>query len=167
MTDWVVVGRVAGIYGVQGWTKVISYTNPKENILQFAPWYVQSAQDASWQAVPHIKTRVHGNYILAQFEDEERERARRWVGAAIAVSRAQLPALKQGEYYWADLLGMQVVTLAGDKLGVIDHLLETGANDVLVVQGERERLIPYIKGEVVRDIDMASKIMQVDWDPDF
>ena len=81
--------------------------------------------------------------------------------------RKQLPAAQPGEYYWSDLQGLEVVTLQGESLGTVDHLLETGANDVLVVTGERERLIPFVLGQVVDDVDLERGEIRVDWDRDF
>jgi 16S rRNA processing protein RimM len=85
----------------------------------------------------------------------------------IAVQREQLPALESGEYYWTDLQGLRVVNLEGVELGVVSHLFETGANDVLVVRGERERLIPYTTGEAIQEVDLDHGQITVDWDPEF
>jgi len=174
VTQWVEVGKVAGVHGVQGWVKIVSYTAPYTNILDYAPWYVQGAGvtgqpgEQGWQPLHELKTLVQGKTILAQLATtDSRETARRWVGAAIAVRREQLPALPDGEYYWTDLLGFQVVTVEGVSLGSIDHFIETGANDVMVVKGEHEVLVPYVKGDVVRDIDVQNRIIRVAWDPAF
>ena len=89
------------------------------------------------------------------------------MGREIAVERDQLPELANDEYYWTDLEGLQVRTCAGVTLGRVDHLLATGANDVLVVQGEREHLIPFVLGSVVKAVHLSDGWMEVDWDPDF
>lgn len=91
------------------------------------------------------------------------------LGAEIAVDRVQLPELAKEEYYWAELIGLEVLNMAGETLGKVDHLLETGANDVLVVKTDdkQERLIPYVKGGVVKEIDLEKGCLRVDWDPDF
>ena len=78
-----------------------------------------------------------------------------------------MPALESGEYYWADLMGLEVSTRQGDILGVVEKILETGANDVLVIRGEREHLVPYVPGQYVLSVDLAASVMVVDWDPEF
>jgi 16S rRNA processing protein RimM len=98
---------------------------------------------------------------------ERCEQAESLCGWTISIARSQLPEPEKDEYYWSDLVGLAVVTTTGVSLGVVDHLLETGANDVLVVQGESERLIPFIQGSVVKKIDLVAGLIDVDWDPDF
>jgi len=83
------------------------------------------------------------------------------------VPRSELPDPGPDSFYWTDLEGLTVRTVAGVELGVVDHLLETGANDVLVLKGERERLIPYVRGAVVTDVDLEQGVITVDWDPEF
>ena len=167
----IVVGRVAGLFGVRGWLKVVSYTAPLENILHYRPWYLRpgdAAADVPWvtQAVEEGRSQ-HKGIVVRFATHHDRDAAQTMLKADIAVSRDQLPALEQGEYYWADLVGLKVVTLEGVELGVIEQLMETGSNDVLVVKGERERLIPYIPGQVVHEIDRTQGLLRVDWDPEF
>jgi len=83
------------------------------------------------------------------------------------VPRSALPAAGEDEYYWSDLEGLRVETLEGVDLGTVDHLIETGANDVLIVRGDRERLIPFLRPSVVREIDLVAARIRVAWDPDF
>lgn len=161
------VGRIIGSYGVHGWLKVYSYTQPKKNILDYAPWYIQVGQGPlEMQRV--LDGRVHGKNIVVQIEGcTSPEQARLWVGVEILIERSSLPRLEPGEYYWADLIGWKVITVTGVDLGTVDHLLETGSNDVVVVKGERERLIPYIMGSVIRETDPVARVMRVDWDPEY
>lgn len=162
----VTVGRVSGVYGVKGWLRIYSYTEPRDNILQYNPWQLRLPD--GWRSVELLAGRSHGKGVIAQLAGcEDRDQAARWVDAEIAVRRAQLPATPEGEYYWRDLIGLRVVNTEGEALGVVDHLLETGAHDVLVVRGERERLIPYALGEVVTAVDLEAGELQVDWDADF
>ncbi len=164
-SDLVVVGRISGVFGVRGWVKVYSYTHPLENILAYNPWQVSLGEE--WKTTFLLGGRPHGKGIVAQLEGfSNPESARVLLGADIAVHRDQLPSPRSGQYYWRDLVGLAVETLDGAALGTVDHLLETGANDVLVVMGERERLIPYID-QVVVDVDLHEKRMRVDWDPEF
>jgi 16S rRNA processing protein RimM len=163
--EWVVLGRVAGLYGVKGWIKLVSYTRRREDIFNYPRWRLRHAGE--WQAFALLEGRIQGKGLAAHLEGmNDRERAQQWIGADIAVSKTELPALAPGAYYWSQLQGLNVVNMVGVELGRVDHLFDTGANDVLVVKGERERLIPYT-GNVVRAVDLAAGILRVDWDADF
>jgi 16S rRNA processing protein RimM len=162
----VVAGRVAGAYGVNGWLRVVSFCDPPENLLQYSPWHLGG--EGRWVLARLEAGRAHGKGVVAQVAGcGERDQAEALTGALVAVERRQLPALEEGEYYWADLVGLRVEGPAGRDLGVVTGLVETGANDVLVVQGDRERLIPYLPDRVVREVDLAAGRIRVDWDPDF
>ena len=162
----VTVGRISGVYGVKGWLRIYSYTEPRDNILQYKPWQLRLAD--GWHTVELLGGRAHGKGVIAHLAGcEDPDQAARWADAEIAVTRSQLPATPAGEYYWRDLIGLRVINRDGEELGVVDHLLETGANDVLVVQGERERLIPYAVGQVVMAVDLEAGELRVDWDPEF
>lgn len=162
----IVVGRIGGPYGVRGWLRVFSLTEPKDNILTYRPWQLHLR--GRWQTVDIMAGRQHGSELVIQIAHcVDREQAKEYTGAEIAIDRSQLQPLKPGEYYWQDLIGLTVMTTEDVVLGVIDHLLPTGSNDVLVVKGERQRLLPYLPGQVVVDIDLEQKIMRVDWDPEF
>ena len=162
----VVIGHITGIYGIKGWVRIFSYTSPRENILAYSPWLIYIADE--WRSVAVLEGRRQGAGIVAHLEGyDDREHARTLIDTDIAVSRGQFPEPAEGEYYWADLAGLKVVTVNGIELGKVDHLMSTGANDVLVVKGDRDRLIPFIHGKVVTGIDTQSRIITVDWDPDF
>lgn len=163
----VILGRIAGVYGVRGWVKVFSETKPRENIFNYSPWQINL--NGAWQSVEVVEGKPHGKGLIAQLTSyDDREQARQLVGAEIAVDKEQLPAAEEGEYYWADLVGLKVVTLDGMELGRVDHLLETGANDVLVVvESERERLIPFVQGQYIHQVDLQAGVIRVDWDPEF
>lgn len=162
----VVIGKVTGLYGVKGWVKLMSWTDPREDILDYRAW--QLKLDGAWREWVVAEGRPQGKTIIARLQGmEDRDQAARLIGAEIAVQRDQLPPLKPGEYYWADLIGMKVQAADGRSFGEVEAMMETGANDVLVVQGDRQRLIPFIPGQVVREVDMDQGLIQVDWDPDF
>ena len=163
----VTVGRIAGVFGVRGWLKVYSETEPRENIIDYDPWYLH--RDGQWQSHHVDGGRSHGKGVVAKLRGlDDRETAALLVGSDVGIRRSQFANdLAEGEYYWADLEGLQVVTIAGVNLGEIDHLIATGANDVMVVTGDRERLIPYLPGRVVMRVDLKMHQVQVDWDPDF
>lgn len=162
----IVVGKVLGAHGVRGWLKIQSFTQPDENILRYAPWFfVRTEQEIP---VKLLTGRRQAGHIVAQIADiTDRDQAQQWQGTLIYVDRAELPEPEHGHYYWSDLLGLQVQTEHGQVLGTVSGLLETGANDVLVVQGERERLVPFVLGQHVKQVDLKQRLITVDWDPDF
>lgn len=165
--DFVILGRISGVHGVRGWVKVYAETRIREDILRYQPWYLRGP--SGWQARRPIEGRVQSSGVVVVRLDgiESIDQARTLIDAEIAVKRAQLPKLKRGEYYWSDLEGMKVVNVEGAELGTVNHLFETGANDVLVVRdGERERLIPFTKN-AVKKVDLAAREIRVDWDPEF
>ena len=161
-----VLGRVGSPYGVQGWVHVVEFTAEPGSLLDYTPWYL-FRQDR-WQPAGLLDGRRHGKGLVARLDGfEDREAAAALKGAEIGIYREQLPAPGEQEYYWCDLEGLQVMTTDGRLLGYVDHLIETGANDVLVVRGEREILIPYIRGQVIRTVDLEARVIRVDWDPDY
>ncbi len=165
--DVVLVGRISGLFGVKGWVKVFSYTTPREAILKYRSIRLKLASDQTWREFKFAEGQVHGRGVVARLNDvDDRNAAQLLIGAELSVTRLQLPKLKRGEYYWADLEGLKVINLLGEELGAVIHLFETGANDVMVVQAERERLIPYI-AQVIREVDLDGGIVRVDWDKDF
>src|SRR3569833_689410 len=152
----VIIGQIAGVFGVRGWMKIYSHTEPREAILRHRVWFIY--RDGEWRPLELLAGRVHGKGIVAHLKDcDTPEQARAFIGCDIGVLRSALPALAADEYYWVDLEGLRVLTQEGVDLGVVDHLLVFGANDVLVVRGERERLIPYIRGEVVSAVDLTGR----------
>ena len=160
------LGRITGLYGVQGWVKVFSYTEPRAGIIDYEPLYL--ADQGDWQPCQVAEARLQGKGVILRFAGcDDRNAAMALLGCDLAVRRAQLAPLTAGEYYWSDLEGLRVITVGGVELGVVARLFETGANDVVVVAGERERLIPFITGDVIVEIDLAEGVMQVDWDPAF
>ena len=170
MTDndsrYVVIGRISGLYGVRGWCKVYSWTEPRENILKYTPWYIK--QDGEWVAHKLAAGKRHGKSVIAQLMHcDDRDTAAGYVDAMIAVKREQLPPAEEGEFYWSDLIGLTVETLQGEALGEIASMMETGADDVMVLTGERERLIPFVIDQIVREVDLDSGRLVVDWSPDY
>lgn len=169
--DMIVLGHISGLFGVQGWVKVYSHTEPRDNILRYSPWYLLI--EGEWRPYPVAQGKQHGKTLIARLGScADRDSAAALVGKEIAVSRAQLPALDEGDYYWRDLLGLQVINLGEQDLGQVTNLMETGANDVLVVEsqqdGERhERLIPFIRKQVIKNVDLEQGVIRVDWDPDY
>jgi 16S rRNA processing protein RimM len=165
-TELIRVGQIAGAYGVRGWLRVRSDTDPAIGILNYRPWRLRVAAD--WIEVEALEGRPHQNGLVVKLGGcDDRDAAGRLSGAEIAVTRDQLPALGEVDYYWVDLIGAEVVNVDGTPFGRVSHLMHTGANDVLVVQGERERLIPFIEGQVVLEVEVGGGRITVDWDPEF
>jgi 16S rRNA processing protein RimM len=162
----VILGRVSGLFGVKGWVKVHSYTDPREAILNYPDWLIELG--GRWQPQKVEEGKQHGKTVIARFEGvQDRDAAVEYMNARIGVQRDSLPQTGDGEYYWSDLEGLSVVRKDGNVLGKVAYLLETGANDVLVVQeGDREVLIPFVTGDVVKEVDLAKGEISVDWEWD-
>ena len=170
--EHVVLGCLTSPYGVKGWLKVYSYTSPIEGIFEHAEWVLSKRGER--RACKLSQGRPHGKGLVASLEGiSSRELAEQWAGADILLPKQALPALAPGDYYWYQLEGLQVETLDGECLGQVNYLFETGANDVLVIRpseaslDERERLLPFLPDDVIRQVDLDAGRMIVDWDPEF
>ena len=161
----VILGRVTGLYGVKGWVRVHSYTEPREAILDYRDW--SHLREGRWRSVRLAEGKRHGKSVIARLEGvADRDDAAAFIGEDIGVPRERLPEAGRGEYYWADLEGLQVIHTDGRTLGKVAYLLATGAHDVLVVQGDQEILIPFVQEEVIKDVDLANGVVNVDWEWD-
>lgn len=161
----VVLGHVAGPYGTRGWVRIRSSTEPPENILHYLPWQV--VRNGQLCPTTVVESRVHVQGVIVRLEGcHDRNEASGFRGCEISVERSRLPDAGDDEIYWTDLLGSRVVTTDGVCLGEIARMMETGANDVMVVQGSVERLIPFLRGTVVRAVDIGRDSIVVDWHPD-
>ena len=164
-TQPVVLGRISGLFGVKGWVKVYSYTEPREAVLNYGRWLLSVAD--GWREATVAEGQRHGKTVIARIDGYvDRDQAAGLVGAEIAVPRDALPETEEDRFYWSDLEGLRVVHRDGTELGRVAYLLETGANDVMVVQGEQERLIPFVMGEVILGVDLADGRIDVDWEWD-
>lgn len=163
----VVVGHVVGVFGVKGWVRIRSETQPSANILDYSPWYIQ--QHGQWTEYRLLEGQLHSKGVIARLEGiADRDQAAMLAGCPIAVLRSQLPEPAEGEYYWTDLVGLAVYNQQGEHLGRVASLMETGANDVLVVRdAEHEYLIPYVTGIYVMQVDLAGERIEVDWQRDY
>ena len=160
----VTLGHISGVHGVSGWLKIHSQTDPREAIFEYQPWLVGEQH----KAVRISEGKRHGKHLIALLEDvNDRDQAENLVKQQIAVYRDQFPDLPETEFYWTDLIGLAVKVQDGTDLGTIRNMLATGANDVMVVQGERERLIPFVQDRYVKQVDLEQGLVIVDWDPDF
>ncbi len=177
-SDWLTVGKITGCYGIKGWVKVHAFTEPQENFLQFGKWVVRRRGGS--EAIEFDAGRRQGKGLVAHIKGvDDRTAAEAFQGLEVAVPPDSLPALEEDEFYWHQLQGLAVWCRDGSDpgsaavlLGEVDHLIETGANDVLVVRpsegsiDQRERLIPYVPDDVVTRVDLAAGRMDVDWFPD-
>ncbi|CDZ77956.1 Ribosome maturation factor RimM [Legionella massiliensis] len=165
-SDWVVVGRFGRAHGIKGFVTVHSFTDPRENILRYTDWHAYIAKQ--WQPLKILHLEINDKSILAQIEGyREREQVANLTNVEIAISRSQLPSLMPGEFYWHELVDMQVVNQQGQLFGKVVEIMPTGANDVLVIEGDKRYLIPYLPGKFVIDVDRDQKLIKVDWDMDF
>ncbi|MDD5276383.1 MAG: ribosome maturation factor RimM [Methylovulum sp.] len=160
------VGKISGVFGIKGWLKVFSFTDNREDILGFTPWVLKKSGETKVFNV--LDGMLQGKTVVAHLKGvNDRDQAATFMGWDIFITPEQLPKAVEGEYYWSDLIGLKVETNQGVQMGVIDSLLETGANDVLIIKGDRERAVPFLQGQTVLDIDLQAGKMIVDWDPEF
>lgn len=163
--EQILVGRIVGLFGVDGWLKLESYTEPRVHIFKYKPWFVRHSQGET--EIEGAKGRTQGKGIVASLPGiDDRDAAATLIGAEIWIQRKSLPKAKRGEYYWADLENLEVRTKEDVLLGRVSHLFSTGANDVIVIRGDRERMVPFVK-DVVVEVDLNAKRITVDWDPEF
>lgn len=174
-SNLVSIGRITAVFGIKGWVKIHSSTEIAEDIFAFSPWLLKTAHGVKQIEIDDY--RPHGNAFVAHIKGvDDRDIAANYTGADIAVERDLLPELDDGEYYWSQLEGLVVFSEyegSSSRFGRIARILETGANDVLVVVpdeasiDQRERLIPYIPKQFVLSVDLSAGEMKVDWDPEF
>lgn len=174
----VVTGKIVSVYGVKGWLKIRSFTQDEEDLFHYKPWMLKvrgngSGPQEKWREVSFDQYRKHGKGYVAHLEGcDDRNEAELLRGLEIAVDKNVLPELDADETYWADLEGLQVVNLQGETLGLVDTVLETGANDVLFVKpcdasiDEQERLIPYVN-HVINEVDLDKAVLTLDWRADY
>ncbi|MCK5395923.1 MAG: ribosome maturation factor RimM [Gammaproteobacteria bacterium] len=179
----IVLGRITGVYGLKGWVKVFSYTDPMESIVDYSPWYIRPASGDSerqkkspWTRVKLKAGKRHAKTVIAKLEHcNDCDEAQAYIGSEIAIEQDQLEALREeNEFYWRDLIGLRVINQQNIELGVVTKLMETGANDVLVVTseeeteaGSKECLIPWTMQQAIIAVDLEQGVIEVDWDLDY
>jgi len=172
MTDKIVVGKFGKTFGVRGWIKLHSFTNPPENIINFAPLFVATNEHSDWQEISDYKWKQQGNNLIILLQNvTSPEQAKSYTNQLIGVNRTQLPEPENNEFYWNDLVGCQVVNTQEIELGFVNYLFTAGSNDVMVVKNQqqkppREHFIPFLK-DIIINVDLTAKKIIVDWDPDF
>jgi 16S rRNA processing protein RimM len=164
--DRVVVGKFGRPQGIKGLVRVISFTDPRENVLNYRNWFIQLR--GVWHAIKHTDDSLMSPHLVTRIDGyPTRERVAELTNVPIAVAATDLPKLKQGEFYWHQLIGMRVIHEHGQVFGTVESLFATGSNDVLVVVGEKRRLIPYLMDDVIQTIDTDRGVITVCWDVDF
>jgi len=171
--DQITLGKVGAVYGIKGWLRIHSFTDESDAILDYFPWSLKLGNNT--RTVDITDWRKHNKGLVVKVAGiDDRDDAQALVGSEILINESSLPELSQDDYYWRDLIGMSVVTSQGYDLGVVSDMLETGANDVLVVKAnlndgfsKKERLIPYLFEQVIKSVSIENKQICVDWDPGF
>lgn len=157
---WVLVGKIGRVHGIKGFVKIHSFTEPSANIINYLPWYDESRNELNV-----VECKLLGTKVIALFDEKEKPETH----TELWIERKQLPDLKDDEYYWTDLIGLAVYNLDDLYLGEIVDLFNTGANDIVVIKGKNKKqeiLIPYIFKKYIININLAEKIMRVDWNED-
>jgi 16S rRNA processing protein RimM len=158
------VGKISGAFGVRGWVRVRSYTDPHDNILRYTPWLLGESK----RSIEVLEGAAQARGIVARLRGvDDRDAAQALAGTPIYVPRDSLGEAGTREYFWADLIGLRVINIRGVELGRVTDMLATGANDVMVVTGERRRLLPFVVGSVVLVVDIYAGYVKVDWDENF
>jgi 16S rRNA processing protein RimM len=161
----VIMGRIVAPYGVQGWVKVLPDTEALDGLLDYQTW--QIGKDDDWKSIELKSGKLHNDVLVVKLEGiNDRDAAFACKGLQVAVPRDLLPELDDSEYYWSDLIGLAVKNQQGVEFGQIVDVFETGANDVIVVKGEIERLIPFAEQTII-EVDIKQQTMLVDWDKDY
>jgi len=166
MNKFVVMGKVVGSHGIKGWLKIQPFTEEIKTLGKFSSWFF-SKDEGEWNEFKVESSSIQGRTVLSKIEHiNDRNDADKLRGFLIAINKIDLPALEKGKYYWSDLIGLEVVNQIGFNFGVIDSIMETGSNDVLVIKDEKETLIPYLDSVVLK-VDLEKKNILVDWDENF
>lgn len=159
------MGHIGVPFGVRGWVKIHAHTEYSDSLLDYPTWWL--GKNGRWREIKVVNSEVHSKSLVVQLEGcNDRDAAAALRGCEIAIPRDALPEPAENEYYWSDLIGLSVLNTEQQVLGKVSELLETGANDVLVVQGEREMLIPFVP-HVIQEVDLASGTIRVDWGLDW
>lgn len=165
MQNKIKIARFGKVYGVKGWIRLYSFTEPKENLLDLTPWYIKKQN--TWKILDVEEMKYHGKDLIIKLKNIDiREEVQALTNTYVYIEREQLPKLPQDEFYWHDLIGLKVTNTKNIEFGVITEMLETGANDVFVVKNGKERLIPYT-ASVIINVDLEEQQLVVDWDEEF
>ncbi|HEX7803990.1 MAG TPA: ribosome maturation factor RimM [Pseudoxanthomonas sp.] len=163
----ILLGRIVGAFGIRGQIKIESWTEPRDAIFRYQPWILVDAA-GNERELSGARGKESGKHLVANFPDvDDRNVVEAMRGTDIYVPRSALPPPKPGEFYWVDLEGFRVVNVEGVDFGTVSHLFSTGANDVLSIRGDRDRMVPFVEPDFVKSVDFEAGLITVDWDPDF
>jgi len=165
LENLVIIGKIISAYGIKGWVKIRPFTETAKNFIQYKTQFL-SRNQKDWNRVEIKEIKIQGQDLIADIGLTDRDQSISYKGYFLAIARNQLPQLPEDEFYWDDLIGLKVIDVDREDLGKVVGLIETGANDVLVVSGDRERLIPYIP-QVIKKVDTHNQLIEVDWDKEF
>ena len=167
--EFVLVGKISGVFGVKGWMKIFSFTDPRKNILSYSPIYI--SRKGEWVEAKVAGGRVQGKGVVIGLVDvTDPDQVLPLIGSELAIKKEQLKPAGNGQFYWSELIGLTVTNLDDVVLGQVDSLFETGARDVLLVKDKAqkiERLIPFVMDEIVELVDLDKGIIRVDWELDY
>ncbi|MCV2518433.1 MAG: ribosome maturation factor RimM [Candidatus Lightella neohaematopini] len=175
LSNPIIVGQVGSTYGVLGWLKMYSFTKRKTDIFSYQPFFIKDINNNNWKKLRISSWKLNKNYIILKINDiNSKERAKLLTNFYIFIDKKQLPILSNNEYYWVDIIGLKVINIENYFLGVVSNIIETKANDILVVKKNiddyfniYERFIPYLYNRIVKKIDIKNKIVIVIWNPKY
>lgn len=163
---YLIVGKIGSSYGIKGWLKIFSLSDEPEALIEYKNWYIKTKN--GWEVLKTDARKQYGNHLIAHIVGiDDIDTAKQLTNKQIAILTSELPETDKHEFYWKDLEGLTVITKKGEKLGQIDHMMETGSNDVMVVSGDKRRLIPFVLNKIVLSVDLEKREMIVDWDPNY
>ncbi len=166
--EFLPVGKISGAFGIKGWVKVFSFTEPRSNILEYTPLFIKI--QGEWKEIEVTGGKAQGKGVVMGFKNvTDRNQTLSLIGAELAIRKSQLAPAEDNEYYWTDLIGLEVINEQEQTLGLVDSLLETGANDVLVVKTVQgvEILVPFVLDVIVKSVDIDKQRILVDWQIDY
>ena len=161
------LGKITGVHGIKGWLKIQSFSSPPENILNYPLWIISNRGQEGFYSVE--QGRKHSNKIIVKLEEiDDRTKAESLINSKIKIRRSELPKLSNESHYWSDLEGLSVLNSEEKLIGIVDSLIETGANDVMVVNTTKDKriLIPFVMHEIIKEVSIELNYVKVDWQID-
>ena len=158
------LGKITGVHGIKGWLKIQSFSSPLENILKYPLWIINNRGQEGFYSVE--QGRKHSNKIIVKLEKiDDRTKAESLINSKIKIRRSELPKLSNESHYWSDLEGLSVLNSEEKLIGIVDSLIETGANDVMVVNTTKDKriLIPFVMHEIIKEVSIELNYVKVDW----
>ena len=158
------LGKITGVHGIKGWLKIQSYSSPPENILNYPSWIINNKGEEDFYSIE--QGRKQNNKIVVKLEKiDDRNTAESLINSKIQILRSDLPKLSNENYYWSDLVGLSVLNSEETVIGKIESLIETGANDVMVIITLKDEriLIPFVMHEIIKEVNVELNYIKIDW----